>query len=157
MKYHIGAIAIVGLATLNIVAILRLAIIDTGPALEDIEQQALEIRSQNLIPELDAALVMQIEGAVEAQTETDFRFIGNAIIQNAQGIPINDAILTYQFITSNDVQILQSRTNANGEAIIDVFFSDRGTYRVEILDITGEGIQLDRELSEQLNLTQSHS
>ena len=75
-------------------------------------------------------------------------------MQNAQNIPVEDAIVTYQFISASDIQILQSKTDGNGEASLDVYFNDTGAYRVEVLDITGNGIQLSSTLSSQLNLTQ---
>ncbi len=154
MKYTIATLLLILLAALNIIVILRLVLESPSITSEEVLEEVEELRSQNLIPELDDVGIKEIVGAVEADAESLYRFVGYISVQNAQEIPVEDAIVTYQFITSSDIQILQSKTDGNGKSVIDIYFNDKGTYRIEVLDITGDGIQLSTKLSTQLNLTQ---
>jgi len=154
MKYTIATLLLILLAALNIIVILRLVLESPSITSEEVLEEVEELRSQNLIPELDDVGIKEIVGAVEADAESLYRFVGYISVLNAQEIPVEDAIVTYQFITSSDIQILQSKTDGNGKSVIDIYFNDKGTYRIEVLDITGDGIQLSTKLSTQLNLTQ---
>lgn len=155
MKYRLASLVLLLLAAMNIVAILQLVMAPSGPTPEQVEAEIARSRAQNLVPELDAVGSESIEGQVEAMSESEYVFTGTITVVNAQSVPINDAIVTFQFITGSDIQIIQARTNGRGLADVEVFFSDQGTFRLEILDITGEGIQFSPEVSNQINFRDS--
>lgn len=81
---------------------------------------------------------------ITGNDEDGYAWTGIVEVQNDQLIPVPDAIITLQVVHSKGVEYHQFMTNAFGVAGFSVIIPT-GSYRLEILDITGDNYRYQRK------------
>jgi len=112
---------------------------------EKIAEDNLDVEKE----ETDNLIVEDIESQDDNFLELPelYKWYGRARVENSQSIPVEQAIVTFQLVDNNGVQITQSITDKKGDAFVD-FEIAKGAWRVEILDITGNWYKYERHNDE---------
>lgn len=84
------------------------------------------------------------QNAIVGSDAEGFAWTGLIEVQNEQSIPVSDAIITVQAVHANGVEYHQFITNPLGVAAFSLILP-QGSYRLEILDITGANYRYNRK------------
>ncbi len=127
----------------NFLLIAKLLLLSPGIS-EDVD----EVGSGMVVEGGVDPVAIQILNGEAIQEEDRITFNGIVKVMNVQGAPAPKAIVTLQLVAPGEVQIDQFVADDSGDATVTFEWSTPGSYRIEILDIVGDGYEYAKQYNE---------
>ena len=145
LRFYSLAVVITFFVTVNFYLIVKLLLISP--------EQSVEADSPTTQEEIEAGGVDEVGLAVlggdhRVDELGRVTFEGSAVLANAQGAPAPMAVVTLQLVAPGTVTIDQFTADEGGVAKVEFEWETTGSYRIEVLDIVGDGFEYAKHLNE---------
>lgn len=145
LRFYSLAVVITFFVTVNFYLIVKLllvspqesVVVDNRITIEDVESGGV-----------DEVGLSVLGGDHTVSEDGSVHFEGSAVLTNSQGAPAPKAVVTLQLVAPGTVFIDQFTADDSGVAEVVFDWVGTGSYRIEVLDIVGEGFEYASHLNE---------
>lgn len=141
LRFYSLAVVILFFLTVNFYLIVRLLLV--SPEASIVEQETA-------VPSggVDGIALQSLQGENQVLESGRVQFVGTAVIVNAQGTPVEGAVVTLQHVGPAGPFIDQFVAGKDGIAEVQFVWEGLGAYRIEVLDVVGDGYKYAPQLNE---------
>lgn len=141
LRFYSLAVVILFFLTVNFYLIVRLLLVSP-----EASAPAPEVASP--VGGVDGIALQSLQGENEVLESGRVQFTGTAVIVNAQGVPVPGAVVTLQHVGPAGPFIDQFVAAKDGVAEVQFVWEGLGAYRIEVLDVVGDGYKYAPQLNE---------